>query len=230
MSEKVRFYNMTKPIKFRRIKMLKQMTVLWCEGVRELILYKFNYLLYKLNILKRYSYRDNVEKVIPAPFSLKEKSITSQYFGGIVKMQLISLRDIDIDYFYYERKDGSRNITLRLKDHADEKLFLDSHLDNIHIKVGDQWYDVSHLPVFKMASIVNPEPVAFINKSYIEKPIESKVVEYDIMKLKTLHHRLLLGYLSLGDISKAMYNYYYECACGEFEKHLNSLTLADIMR
>lgn len=230
MSEKVRFYNMTKPVKFRKLKLIFKSLGLTYEVGKERTIYRFNYLLYKLNILKRYSYRDNVEKVIPSPFSLKEKNITSQYFGGIVKMQLISLRDIDIDYFYYERKDGSRKITLRLKDHADEKLFLDSHLDNIHIKVGDQWYDVSHLPVFKMASLVNPEPVAFINKSYIEKPIEPKVVEYDIMKLKTLHHRLLLGYLSLGDISKAMCNYYYECACGEFEKHLNSLTLADIMR
>lgn len=229
MSEKARFHEMTKPMKFRRLKMVKQVTVLWCKALRERIIYLTNYSLYKLNILKRYSYRDNVEMVIPAPHDLKMKIITSQYFGGNVIMQLISSKDIDIDYFYREKKDGSRKITFCLKDHTEERLFVDSHLDCIHIKVGDNWYDVDHLPVFKVASIIKTEPVSFTNFDFIEKPTEPRVVEYDIMKLRTLRHRLLLGYLSITDISEVMYKYYYDCSCSEFEKHLNTLTLADIL-
>lgn len=229
MSEKARFHEMTKPMKFRRLKLAKKYINHWCKALRERIVYSFNYLLYKLKILKRYTYRDNVEQVIPSPY-FKTKSITSKYFGGNVIMQLISSKDIDLDYFYYEKKDGSRKITLSLKDHTEERLFVDSHLESIHIKVGDQWYDVEHLPVFKVASIIEPEPVKFTNLEFIEKPTEPKVVEYDIMKLRTLRHRLLLGTMSLSDISKAMYDYYYDCSCGEFEKHLNTLELADILR
>lgn len=230
MNDKMKFYEMTKPMKFRRLKLAKKYVNHWCKALRELIQYSFNNILYHLKILKRYSYRDNMEMVIPAPHDLKMKSITSDYFGGNVIMQLISSKDIDVDYFYREKKDGSRKITLCLKDHTEERLFVDSHLDNIHIKVGDQWYDVEHLPVFKVASIIKPEPVEFTNLEFIEKPTEPKVVEYDIMKLRTLRHRLLLGTMSLSDISKAMYDYYYDCSCGEFEKHLNTLELADILR
>lgn len=231
MNDKVKFHNMTKPTKFRRLKMMKQFIVLWCKALRELIQYSFNNILYHLKILKRYSYRDNVEMAIPAPHDLEIKSVTSQYFGGNVIMQLISSKDIDIDYFYREKKDGSKKITLSLKDHIDEKLFVDCHLDNIHIKVGDLWYDVDNLPVFKVASIIKPEPVEFTNLDFIEKPTEPKVVEYDITKLRTLRHRLFLGYdITLSDISMVMYNYYYDCSCGEFEKHLNNLTLSDILK
>ena len=53
MSEKTRFYNMTKPVRFRRLKQAKMMIVLWCKALRERTIYLFNYLLYKLKILKR---------------------------------------------------------------------------------------------------------------------------------------------------------------------------------
>ena len=50
MSEKTRFYNMTKPVRFRRLKQAKMMIVLWCKALRERIIYFFNYILYKLHI------------------------------------------------------------------------------------------------------------------------------------------------------------------------------------
>ena len=99
MSEKTRFYNMTKPVRFRRLKQAKIMIVLWCKALRERIIYFFNYILYKLHILKRYSYRDNVVKVLPLPYELKEKSVTCENFGGLIKMQLVSHNNIDLDYF-----------------------------------------------------------------------------------------------------------------------------------
>lgn len=230
MSEKARFHEMTKPMKFRRLKMVKQFTADWCVAQRERIKYLFNYLLYKLKILNRYSYRDNVERVVTSPHILEEEKIQTEYFGGTVNMKLISVLDIDVDYFYYKKKDGSIKITMTLKDSKEETLFTVSHLENIHIKVGDQWHDVNHLPVFKMASIVKPKPVEFVDASFIEKPIEPRVVEYDIFKLKTYYHKLLVGKMSPTDITEAMYKFYYECSRKELLKVFSRLTLMDIMK
>lgn len=226
MSEKVRFYNMTKPVKFRRIKMIKQMIVLWCGGVRERIIYFFNYILYKLNILKRYSYRDNVEKVLPLPYELKERSVICNSFGGLIKMQLVSHNSIDLDYFYFQKKDGSRKITLSLRDKNESRMFVESHLENIHIKAGT-WFSVDHLPVFKMTYHTN-EHIPY-SGSENTKPVEVETVEFDINKLKNLCYKSVLGSLTVDDISEEMLNYYYECSCREFKEYLNTLTLHDLM-
>lgn len=227
MGEKVRFYNMTKPVKFRRIKIIKQMVVLWCGGVRERIIYFFNYILYKLNILKRYSYRDNVVKVLPLPYELKEKSVTCENFGGLIKMQLVSHNNIDLDYFYFQKKDGSKKITLSLKDKDEQRMFVESHLENIHIKVG-KWFSVDHLPVFKVVYRDTNELTSY-SGSENTKPVEVKTVEYDISKLKNLCYKSILGSLTVDDISEEMLNYYYECSCREFKEYLNTLTLHDLM-
>ena len=229
MTDKEKFYDMTKPMKFRFFKMCKQTIVLWFEGIRELTIHNFNYLLYKLNILKRYSYRDNVVKEYPM-FFLGYRTVQSDYFSGVVKTRLISHKNIDMDYFYYKKKDGSIKITLTLKNHEEEELFADSRLENIKIKVGDTWYNVDNLPVFKVASIVEQKPVEYIDKS-LERPIEPRVIEYDISKLKGLTHRTFIGRdMSPSDISEGMYKFYYNHSCDEFKDTLSRLTLSDIMK
>ena len=227
MSEKVRFYNMTKPVKFRKLKLIFKSLGLTYEVGKERTIYRFNYILYKLNILKRYSYRDNVEKVLPLPYDLKEKSVTCENFGGLIKMQLVSHNNIDLDYFYFQKKDGSKKITLSLKDKDEQRMFVESHLENIHIKVG-KWFNVDHLPVFKMV-YQDTNGLTPYSGSEITKPIEVKTVEYDISKLKNLCYKSILGSLTVDDISEEMLNYYYECSCREFKEYLNTLTLHDLM-
>ena len=227
MSEKVRFYNMTKPVKFRKLKLIFKSLGLTYEVGKERTIYRFNYILYKLNILKRYSYRDNVVKVLPLPYELKEKSVTCENFGGLIKMQLVSHNNIDLDYFYFQKKDGSKKITLSLKDRDEQRMFVESHLEDIHIKVG-KWFNVDHLPVFKVVYRDTNELTSY-SDSEITKPIEVKTVEYDISKLKNLCYKSILGSLTVDDISEEMLNYYYECSCREFKEYLNTLTLHDLM-
>ena len=138
MSEKTRFYNMTKPVRFRRLKQAKMMIVLWCKALRERIIYFFNYILYKLNILKRYSYRDNVVQAIPLPYSINPKEVITDHFRGVVSMSLMQDKYIDLDYFYREKK-GDKKVTLYLKSEEKTRLYLESHLTDISIRVKN-WY------------------------------------------------------------------------------------------
>ena len=230
MNDKMKFHEMTKPMKFRRLKMAKQIITDWFVALRDVTRYNFNYLLYKLNILKRYTYRDVVEMEVTSHHILEEKEIQTDYFGGTVKMKLISSLDIDVDYFFYKKRNGGMKITLLLRDSKEETLFTVTHLENIHVKVADQWYNVDNLPVFKVAPILKPEPVEFVDASFIERPTEPRIVEYDIFKVKTYYHKLLVGKMSPEDITEAMYKFYYECSRKELEKIFSRLTLMDIMK
>ena len=138
MSEKTRFYNMTKPVRFRRLKQAKMMIVLRCKALRERIIYFFNYILYKLHILKRYSYRDNVVQAIPLPYSITPKEVITDHFRGVVSMSLMQDKYIDLDYFYREKK-GDKKVTLYLKNEEKTRLYLESHLTDIGIRVK-KWY------------------------------------------------------------------------------------------
>lgn len=226
MSDKVKFHNMTKPMKFRRSKLFKQRIVLWCGTLRERIIYLFNYILYKLHILNRYSYRDMVEKVVPFPHEFEEKSINSKYFGGTVKMQLIRREYVDLDYFYYKRKDGSSKRTLTVNDFTDINFEVVAYLKDIHINVANHWYNVDHLPTFK--GFIEPELTAWEGDIKQDITLEVKTVDYDIKILKNLRLKYLLN-PGQEDLSKPMVDHYYDLVKGEFGRLLSSMTLADIM-
>ena len=226
MSEKVRFYNMTKPVKFRRIKMIKQMIVLWYGGVRERIIYFFNYILYKLHILKRYSYRDNVVQAIPLPYSINPKEVITDHFRGVVSMSLMQDKYIDLDYFYREKK-GDKKVTLYLKNEEKTRLYLESHLNDIGIRVKN-WYSVDSLPVFKV-SVLDPEVKPFTVEKTLE-PMDYQTVTYNTGYLKNLTHKSIVGVdMNVEDVSEAMVKYYYDYAVDEFKKHLNSISLQDLI-
>ena len=226
MSEKARFYNMTKPIRFRRLRQVKMMIVLWCRAVRERIIYFFNYVLYKLHILQRYSYRDNVVQAVPLPYPIKPKEVITDHFRGVVSMSLMQDKDIDLDYFYRE-KNGDKKITLYLKNKEKTSLYLESHLTDIGIRVKN-WYSVNSLPVFKV-SVLDPEVKPFT----IEKTLEAldyQTVTYNTGYLKNLTHRSIVGIdMNVEDVSEAMIKYYYDYAVEEFKKHLNSISLQDLI-
>lgn len=227
MNDKMKFHNMTKPMKFRRLKVLKQYVVLWCMAQRERILYLFNYLLYKLNILKRYSYRDSVEKSVPFPHKIAEMGVESECFRGIVEAQLVVVRDIDLDYFYREKKDGSKKITYKVTDFCEERLYMESHLRDIHIGINNVWFDTHSMPTFK--SYINPQ----IKPFNPEKPLEEvrcDTICFDLTKVNGLYCKYYIGHINVDELSKEMLKFYYEDTCNLFRRKLNTIKLEDLTR
>jgi len=226
VSEKAKFHNMTRPIRFRRLKQVKMITVLWCKALRERIKYLSNYILYKLGYLKRYSYRDMSVQVLPLPHQILAQTVQSSNFSGIAIMTLLLENNIDMDYFYRE-KDGQKKITLYMKNHDESRLFSETHLEDIHLKT-DKWYSVSELPVFKVA-VLDPEVKPF-NPDEPLKEVEYTTTTYNVNILKTLRHKSLLGAnIKPDNISEPMLHYYYNFAVGELKKYLDHLTLKDLM-
>ena len=181
------------------------------------------------------SYRDRVAKVIstsniPLP-ELKE--VISKYVKGIVMMRPVSETDIDIDYFYRERRDGSRKITLWVKNEKTSRIFVDSYLKNICLKVGDKWYDVDKLPVFKATILEEDILPKHFNENESLRPVEVKTVSYDTAPLKKLRHRSLIQMCSTDDFnipfSEKVLEYYYVQSYEAFVDALNKINLEDLI-
>ncbi len=221
MSDELKFYNMTKPIGFRRMRQLKMSAVLWCKAQRERIKYLSNYLLYKFNILDRYSYRDNVEKVIPIPHTIKIRHINTPNVRCSVSAKLIEEESFDIDYFFRMAKTGEKKITYSVKNNSSKSYSIVFSPHNIIIRVGQTWFDVSRLPVFKATVVENPEEP---NNDY-------KTVTVNTKRLTTLQTRYFLGkdLVVPEDLPSSVIEYYCEVACRDLERHLKGITLQDLM-
>ena len=64
-------------------------------------------------------------------------------------MRLVSEREVDVDYFYRERKDGSKKITYTVRCVDETRLYSQVHLEEIQLRVVDRWYNTNNLPIFK---------------------------------------------------------------------------------
>lgn len=218
---------MTKPMKFRRLKMLKNCAVLWYRVQRSRVLYLFNYLLYKLKILKRYSYRDSVEKSVPFPHKITEMGVESECFRGIVEAQLIVVKDIALDYFYREKKDGSKKTTYTVVDYCEERLYMESHLRDIHIGINNVWFDTNNMPTFK--SYIKPELKPFNPEKPLEE-VKCDTICFDLTKVKALYCKYYIGHLEISEVSREMLKFYYEDSCNQFRRKLNTIKLEDLTR
>lgn len=217
MSDETKFYNMTKPIGFRRVRQAKMSIVLWCKAQRERIKYLSNYLLYKLNILDRYSYRDNVEKVIPIPHAIKIRHINTSNIRCSVSAKLLEVESFDIDYFFRMTKTGEKKVTYYVKNNSSTEHSIVFSPHNIILRIGQTWFDANRLPIFKA--------------TVAETDIESKTVTINTKKLTDLQAKYLLGkdLLIPEDLPSSVINYYYEVACRDIDKYLKEITLQDLM-
>lgn len=222
MRDKIKFHEMTKPMKFRKLKMMKQYTVLWCKALRERIIYLTNYSLYKLNILKRFSYRDNGIEELPLPENFNLCGVVSNVVRGVVQPRLIKESNIEVDYFYHEDKKGNHIRTLTLKDRDESRLFLYNHLEDIKLNIADNWYDVSELPIFKVS--VLPPLNAFSEEEPL-KELEYKTVTYNVGYLRGLRHKYLLELDFNESLSYGLLRAQYDFCCEEFKRHLDFITL-----
>lgn len=227
MSDKTRFYRMTRPVKFRRLKLIFKSVGLTYEVGKERIKYLFNYLLYKLNILKRYSYRTNTEKVFPVK-DIEFKSVQTDNFAGTVVMNLVLVSDINIDYFYRE-KNGSKVITYVMKDEEKFSLFSSTTLEDIAIKLGGGGFHlINQLPTIKMAIL--PHSVSY-EYTMVSKPVEYETVTYDTRLLRHICNKKLLGLdMKPEDLSEPMLRYYYEYSFSEIESYLRNLPLSSLIK
>lgn len=223
MSEKTRFHNMTKPMKFRHFKMIKEYIVLWCRSARERITYIYYYILNKLHILKRYSYRaDWMEKILPDPTF--RKTIHTKHYSADVVSRIREVEMSDIDYFYKE-KNGHKEIVYVIKNEEEHKRFLIGHLENISLSVdGHSFYNVNSLPHFKVA-IFEPEIKPYDENWAPAKPT-FRTVTYNVEKLKGFRHQYILS--DTNALIQNEVDYCFQCQVREFEQFLSKLPLKEL--
>ena len=126
-----------------------------------------------------------------------------------------------------EKKGDKKVITLYLKNEEKSRLYLESHLTDIGIRV-ENWYSVNSLPVFKV-SVLDPEVKPFTVEKTLE-PMDYQTVTYNTGYLKNLTHKSIVGVdMNVEDVSEAMVKYYYDYAVDEFKKHLNNISLQDLI-
>lgn len=212
MSDETRFYNMTKPVKFRTMKMISQSVRTTYEVGTKRVNYLINYILYKLNILKRFTNKDTVNRQLIIPHNYDKEVVATPLVMAHVIPQIFEERTIDIDYF--RTKDG-RKITHVVSDESESRLFLECKLADIQLCVAGKWYSVNHLPKFK-ASINDGE--------------EFNTQTFDVMRLKKMRTKHFLGVCDLEHISRSQFNYFYkDIACKSFKAMLSTLELKDLI-
>lgn len=181
MSEKVKFYNMTKPLKFRAVRRaFKNFSYTLsnvAEGIKSLI---YN-ILYKLNIIEKYSFNDLMVQDIP--FSVKPQHFTSGFLSADIFFKTSHREYVDEEWYH---KKGNRLKKLYvLKDTHIHRFIFTAHLENIGIKFpgSDKFYLVQRgLPTLHInVSPVKPEPFS----GELKRP-KYEVVDINIRELESL--------------------------------------------
>lgn len=218
-----KFEEMTKPLKFRRTRLFFQSVGLTYEVGKDKINYLFNYILYKLHIYKRCNYRDNVVKELPCPVLIKPRSIKTDCLEVRVDMTFEMVTHLDQDYFYREKKDGSKKITYTIKNEETHSLFSIGTLKDITLIISGKKYYVDHLPAFKYAVLDGKK----ITNS--TEPLKYKTMTFDVAYLKNLSVKYLVANDSLmNGVSESMVKYFYDCTCDTFKEGLENVTLRDL--
>lgn len=221
MSSEEKFLRITKPVKFRNLRLKVRGIKSVIKELFNNIIYNIYNILYKLNIINRFYYGINGEEAVFG-LLLNEKEVLSKYFRGTVKMNLVLSRDREQDYFYRKYKDGSKKILYIVKDTTETHLYAVSHLEGIQIKIDNTWYNVNSLPTFK----------AVILRRLKDSEKVCDTITYDVDKLRKLQFKQFIGNnVDPEDISTSRMTkqYYYGVACDMFEEKLESMKLSDLM-
>lgn len=234
MSDRLKFHRMTRPVKFRLIKRFFQ-SVGHSYGVGvEKSKYLFNYLLYKLNILKRYT--NNTHEVIWRPTinghlaEVYESPIKTEHFTGVLQSTLIDELESDVDYFYFIDRKGLKHVTYTVSNWERHLYKVQTSLIKPGFILGGKEYVYGDTPrivrSFKHHEII-PVPFCKTDKVKLKMP-EPEIVQYDLTKLLNLRYEIVLGYSAELDVTYATVQHALLEARNEFQKYLNTLTLKDI--
>lgn len=206
------FDKMTRPVKFRLWKMLRQ-------GLpRDVIKYKVFNILYKLHILKRYNYRTRCEGYyFPPYFSLRQ--IETENFLAVVDCKLNTVTEIEQDYFYKE-KNGKKKILYVVRDETTETQVMTCYLSHIALKLDGKVYQQDKLPTIQVAVLES------FNNSKLDEAVkvpQYRKITYDLSKIEKLRSKTILNSLSVMEVS-----YTYDDQCMKFINALKAFTLKDL--
>lgn len=197
MSEIQKFLKMTKPLKFRRTRTcaraLYQITFRlfpypFMVGkniyryIKNKIRYYFNFILYKLNIIKRYTYSDVTRAWNIGDFSnfSHEKEISARCVFGTVRIDVLEETYIDQDYFYFNT---IWKPTYVVKDIEEHRYVLKASLARPGIIIGDKKYRIGEVPVIMRTFNYPQITSSFSEKSDATKP---QYTDYNLTKLQNI--------------------------------------------
>lgn len=237
MSEKARFYNMTKPIKFRALRRFVKSIGLTYEVGKEKIKYLFNYLLYKLNIYKRCNYRDNVVTEFDlSEFARKDpasfhKVVNSTFITAHVSVRAIKDTFILRDYFYYINKKGETVKTYVVRDMERSSIKFTGRLDHIGVRIAvdEPFHFTQDLPHYR---IMKPQNLSVtpITNDVQEQLVKPEYTEYvvnltPVRSLRYQHCKELYD----GEPTKGELLYVYNLMADTLEKALNDFKFTDLL-
>ena len=219
---------MTRPMKFRHIRLVfKSVGHSYEVGVSK-IKYLFNYILYKLNILKRYT--NNTDTQIWRPTingqlaDVVEKEIVTGCFVGIAQSTLVDDFHSKVDYFYRTDKRGLKVITYVVTDEETHLYKLVTSLIKPGLILDGKTYlygDVPRIVRTYKAPPVHAEKVS-------EELLKPQVVEYDLTKLMNIKYASVLGESIDDEIIKYRLSNAVTEAQQAITKYLQSLNLHDL--
>lgn len=240
MNDKLKFHRMTKPVKFRRFKIIKRFfqSVGRNYGVvTNKINYLFNYILYKLNILKRYTNKDaraNIEcKLINGSIpQVYELPVEGKHFTGTIRSVVVEDIETDVDYFYYVDQRGLKHITHTVRNFEHHTYGVMSSLINPGIIIDGKKYVYGNVPqivtTFKHPEIPLDAPFRETDLLSQHENLKPKVVRYDLTKLLNIRYKVMLGDSEQLDVTYATINAAVMESKNEIRKYLGSLTLHDL--
>ena len=224
-----KFREMTKPVKFRMAKMalrtLKDINSVIVNNIIYNIKYKIYNILFKYNLfnIKRYNINTK-DEVLRRGLDFK-RGIQTPCLKVLVSMVLKEETLIDLDYFYRQKKDGSKKIILVMKNKEEKKVYSETFLTDIAFSVDTKHYhnadNLSSFKVFSSKSTISTLPLGSALKN--ENRAETK--EYDLTSLKKLRHKSLIHTdFELKDIPLEELVFSYNYSVEIFKKHLRTLT------
>lgn len=231
MSDLLKFHRQTRPIRFRRLRRLFQSVGRTYEVGTDRIKYFFNYVLYKLKILKRYTHVDDTIVWRPTVNGLpicetQKEAFRTKHFIGTIKSEFADHVFIKQDYFY-RISGGKKKRTYTVIDKERHRYMLVSSVVNPGLVIDG--VDYLYKGVLKVLQMYKPPVVKpFDGDLKFVKRLEPETVEYDLTKLMNIQNSVILGTSLKLDVSYATVQYALAETRGNIIKYLNTLTLHDL--
>ena len=230
MDDRVQFFRMTRPMKFRKVRrLLRTIHLSFRIGVNK-VLFNLCNLLYKLNILKLYTYSDayaitNVREG-NWDYTTYTKELEAGQFFGIFSARLEKHVSINEEYFYLPKKNGMRKKVFVVNDMHCDEWTLHSFLSAPGIVFCGNRYQYGNCPkvvrVFKAPN--NPEPFNG-NLDTMENMFDrEEIVEYDLGKLFDMQCNLMVDPYKDRELLQEDLDYLFN----SMSEYLRQLTLRDI--
>ena len=213
----LKFDRMTKPVTMRSMKTIKQ----WVQDITHVIEDKVYNILYKLNIIKLYSFSDRVYGKFFYP-KFNPQLIMTDTFMAYVICKLQENTDIKESYYYIDTKKGRKKLKV-LEDECHVVKVMDCYLDNVCIKFSDS-SDTWHL-IYKKDGSCSPIFIKQVcNTDHGIMHIDPTIIrtEYRTDKFNVRSKSIL------NDFNDTEVTYTYQKQCLRFMNFLSNLDLKDL--